>query len=67
MLKVLSNILCDLDPKVKVIGQKVGICDGVPLTSALVNYLLASGNFCCLLLTFANSLDPDQALGCFIG
>ena len=23
MLKVLSNILCDLDPKVKVIGQKV--------------------------------------------
>ena len=36
MLKVLSNILCDLDPKVKVIGQKAGICDGVPLTSALV-------------------------------
>ena len=27
MLKVLSNILCDLDPKVKVIGQKAGICD----------------------------------------
>ena len=39
MLKVLSNILCDLDPKVKVIGQKAGICDGVPSTSALV-YLL---------------------------
>ena len=37
MLKVLSNILCDLDPKVKVIGQKAGICDGVPSTSALVN------------------------------
>ena len=36
MLKVLSYILCDLDPKVKVIGQKVGICDGVPSTSALV-------------------------------
>ena len=36
MLKVLSNILCDLDPKVKVIGQKAGICDGVPSTSALV-------------------------------
>ena len=35
-LKVLSNILCDLDPKVKVIGQKAGICDGVPSTSALV-------------------------------
>ena len=38
MLKVLSNILCDLDPKVKVIGQKAGICDGVPSTSALVYY-----------------------------
>ena len=37
MLKVLSNILCDLDLKVKVIGQKAGICDGVPSTSALVN------------------------------
>ena len=36
MLKVLSNVLCDLDPKVKVIGQKAGICDGVPSTSALV-------------------------------
>ena len=36
MLKVLSNILCDLDPTVNVIGQKAGICDGVPSTSALV-------------------------------
>ena len=36
MLRLLSNILCDLDPKVKVIGQKAGICDGVPSTSALV-------------------------------
>ena len=23
--------------------------------------LPASGEFCCLLITFANSLDPDQA------
>ena len=38
MLKVLSSILCDLDPKVKVIGQKAGICDGVPSTSALVPF-----------------------------
>ena len=38
MLKVLSYILCDLDPKVKAIGQKAGICDGVPSTSALVYY-----------------------------
>ena len=37
MLKALSYILCDLDPKVKVIGQKAGICDGVPSTSALVS------------------------------
>ena len=42
MLKVLSNILCDLDPKVKVIGQKAGICDGVPSTSALVNFYKCS-------------------------
>ena len=39
MLKVLSNILCDLDPKVKVIGQKAGICDGVPSTSALAEQI----------------------------
>ena len=42
MLKVLSSILCDLDPKVKVIGQKAGICDGVPSTSALVKILVLS-------------------------
>ena len=41
MLKVLSNILCDLDPKVKVIGQKAGICDGVPSTSALVQLIFS--------------------------
>ena len=41
MLKVLSNILCDLDAKVKVIGQKAGICDGVPSTSALVDAILS--------------------------
>ena len=43
MLKVLSNILCDLDPKVKVIGQKAGIWDGVPSTSALV--VICPNNF----------------------
>ena len=45
MLKVLSNILSDLDPKVKVIGQKAGICDGVPSTSALVPLILME-QFC---------------------
>ena len=42
MLKVLSYILCDLDPKVKVIGQKAGICDGVPSTSALVDVVIVT-------------------------
>ena len=42
MLKVLSSILCDLDPKVKAIGQKVGICDGVPSTSALVVIVISN-------------------------
>ena len=45
MLKVLSSILCDLDPKVKVIGQKAGICDGVPSTSALVLFTVVSRHF----------------------
>ena len=50
MLKVLSYILCDLDPKVKVIGQKAGIRDGVPSTSALVcNYVCL---FVCLSVNF---------------
>ena len=26
-----------------------------------INYFPSSGDLCCLLLTFANSLDPDQA------
>ena len=42
----------------------------------MFNSLQARGHFCCLLITFANSLDPDQArqnnvgpdldLNCFI-
>ena len=40
MLKALSYILCDLDPKVKVMVQKAGICDGEPSTSALVVHSL---------------------------
>ena len=42
MLKVLSSILCDLDPKVKALGQKAGICDGVPSTSALVHFTIGT-------------------------
>ena len=49
MLKVLSNILCDLDPTVKVIGQKAGICDGVPSTSALV--------FFCFVFVFSSKFQ----------
>ena len=75
MLKILSNILCDLDPKVKVIGQKAGICDGVPLTSALVNiiafiipsHFIIVPYFTLWIIDFfntirvSNNLDPDQA------
>ena len=25
-----------------------------------INYFLASGDLCCLLITFANSFEPDQ-------
>ena len=52
MLKVLSNILCDLDPKVKVICQKAGIRDGVPSTSALVFVMLSCASvYRCLVVT----------------
>ena len=33
MWRVLGNILCDLDLKVKVKGKKADICDGVPSTA----------------------------------
>ena len=33
----------------------------VELKGITFNSFPASGNFCCLLITFANSLDPDQA------
>ena len=73
MLKVLSNILCDLDPKVKVIGQKAGICDGVPSTSALVTIelILLMKNFCivehylpvqftCIVVSKMHSIMPSM-------
>ena len=34
------------------------VCIG---TATDINSFPASGNFCCLLITFPNSLDPDQA------
>ena len=40
MQRVLGNILCCLDPKVKVKGKKVCICDGVPSNAALVVIVL---------------------------
>ena len=39
MKKVMSYNLCDLDPKVKVIGKKAGICNGVPSTAVLVKHV----------------------------
>ena len=59
MLKVLSNILCDLDPKVKVLGQKAGICDGVPSTSALVFIY-----YYIIILTFQILYFPFFSLSC---
>ena len=35
-------MLCNIDPKVKTIGKKAVICDGVPLTAALVLLLILS-------------------------
>ena len=75
MLKVLSYILCDLDPKVKVIGQKASICDGVPSTSALVQcfvlvmeYIRGSGAPECIFhnkhKTLYNLFSPDPAVSC---
>ena len=55
MLKVLSYILCDLDPKVKVIGQKAGICDGVPSTSALVFFIKVISQYKRIGYNFASS------------
>ena len=43
-----------LTPKVKVIGKKAGICDGVPSTAALVFYLLILGKF------FSDSGSGDE-------
>ena len=60
MQKVLSYILCDLDPKVKIIGKKAGICDGVPSTAALVFYLLS------VLITSIDVLSlVEQAVICY--
>ena len=56
MLKILINILCDLDPKVKVIDQKAGICDGVPSTSALVYMYVCKSS--ALLQTHHNNIAP---------
>ena len=54
MLKVLSSILCDLDPKVRVIGQKAGICDGVPSTSALVSISFQCASQAGIILIYAH-------------
>ena len=37
------------------------LCCVIMVHFGLFNSLLASNNFCCLLITFAYSLDPDQA------
>ena len=52
--------MCDLDPKVKVIGKKAVICDGVPSTSALV-YVLCSQSVTCLATDACLTADPGVA------
>ena len=76
MLKVLSYILCDLDPKVKVMGQKAGICDGVPSTSALVHtffytdltykLLLKSNKFLIAITAFTNLVFIKKKIAVFV-
>ena len=43
----MGNILCDLDPKVKVTGKRVGIGDGIPSTAALVRFRFTQVNRMC--------------------
>ena len=52
-------MLCDLDPKVEVIGKKAGICDGVPSTAALVMFVIRAGIHK-MHLRIADKEDPDQ-------
>ena len=33
---ILGDVFSDLDPKVKITGKKVAICDSAPSTAALV-------------------------------
>ena len=63
MLKVLSTILCDLDPKVKVIGQKANICDGIPSTSALVYVISVLYLLCCCARLFIDALWTSAGKG----
>ena len=37
-----------------------GVCNCFKTTDPVLNYFLASSDFCHLLVTSANSLDPDQ-------
>ena len=51
--------MCDLDPKVKVIGKKAGICDGVPSTAALV---IINIDFLKLNLSFLSNTFSSSAM-----
>ena len=52
----LTNVVCSFDPD----QSQQDVMPDQDLKCFFRNSLLASGNFCCLLITFANSLDPDQ-------
>ena len=56
--------LCGLDPKVKVIGQKAGICDGVLSTSALVsiNFVNVLSYYRCIRYLVFPALFPSISM-----
>ena len=41
--------------------MKLTFQKGVSTSRSVINSLPTRGDFCCQLITFANSLDPDQA------
>ena len=54
--KLLMSSIEKLEPNEIDLSQKV-----VSRSCSVFNTLPASGDFCRLLMTFSNSLDPDQA------
>ena len=56
-------MLCYLDPKVKVIGKKAGICDGLPSPAALVSINNANECFVIVDVVILLNVNRVTALG----